>query len=204
MHPSPAHLSRHLLAPRLRARIYVLPTHCRHTPNNDGFVILTVALLLVVLAALGAASMKSANTQERIAGIFYDRAVALASSESALSDGKSFLLTPDFDGTNAKIRDASGAYTGTTNDGFSIQSWVGANTDWDTQGWTLGNFDNNFAKLARVKSPPSYIIEKFPPTGITSTSKFQVYRINARGAGGRNENAVYTHSLSVEQVTTTY
>jgi Tfp pilus assembly protein PilX len=176
----------------------------RRKQNDAGFVLITVALLLVVLAALGAASMKSANTQERVAGVFYDRAVALASSESALSDGKSFLLNPDFDGTNGKIRDASAAYTGVANDGFSIKSWVEGNTDWASEGWTLGNFDNNFTKLARVKSQPSYIIEKFPPTGITSTSKFQVYRINARGAGGRNENAVYTHTLSVEQVTTTY
>ena len=174
--------------------------------RQSGIVLVTVALFLVVLAALGAASMRSASVQERVSGVFYDRAVSLASSEAALSDGKEFLLRPDFESTSAtsKVRDGSASYTSSTGDGFTAQSWVVNNTNWLTDAFSfrLGAADNNLATLTRVKSSPAYFIDRFPDMGITTTTKFQVFRVTARGAGGRDENAVYTHVLSRVPVST--
>jgi Tfp pilus assembly protein PilX len=169
-------------------------------------VLITVALFLVVLAGLGAASMRSAGVQERVSGVFYDRAVALASSEAALSDGKEYLLRPDFEATSAasKVRDGSAFFTSPTDDGFTVKAWVEANTDWLSGPFSLllGSADSNNGVLTRVKARPAYIIDRFPDTGITSTTKFQTFRITARGAGGREENAVYTHVLSRVPVST--
>ena len=59
--------------------------------KQSGVVLITVALFLVVLAALGAASMRAASVQERIAGVFYDHTVSLTAADAALSDGMEFL-----------------------------------------------------------------------------------------------------------------
>lgn len=174
--------------------------------HQAGVVLITVALFLVVLAALGAASMRSASVQERVSGVFYDRAVALASSEAALSDGKEYLLRPDFEATSAasKVRDGSTLFTSATADGFTVQSWVESNTNWlsGVSAMLLGTADNNATGLYRVKSSPAYIVDRFPDMGISTLTKFQVFRVTARGAGGRDENAVYTHVLSRVPVST--
>lgn len=174
--------------------------------SQSGVVLITVALFLVVLAGLGAASMRSAGVQERVSGVFYDRAVALASSEAALSDGKEYLLRPDFEATSAasKVRDGSAFFTSPTDDGFTVKAWVEANTNWLSGPFALllGSADSNTSALTRVKAQPAYIIDRFPDVGITTTTKFQTYRVTARGAGGRDENAVYTHVLSRVPVST--
>ncbi len=175
--------------------------------RDNGFVLVTVALLLVVIAALGAASMRASNIQERVAGVFYDRAVALASSEAALSDGKEYLLRPDFEATAAasKVRDGSAFFApSVTNDGLTVQMWVTNNTNWlaSTLALMLGASDGNSSSLLRVKAQPSYIVDRFPDMGISTTTKFQVFRVTARGAGGRDENAVYTQILSRVPVST--
>lgn len=182
--------------------------HQRGTFNNSsdirrrqqsGLVLITVALFLVVLAALGAASMRSANVQERIAGVFYDRTVALASSESALSEGKEFLLAPNFDTSSAssKVRDGSMLYSSATNDGLSVSAWVASDTNWasGTFALILGSLDGITGNLLRIPVKPSYIVDRFPDMGYSTTTKFQVFRVTARGAGGRSENAVYTQLL---------
>lgn len=175
-------------------------------PQQRGLVLITVVLLLVIIAALGASSMRSANIQERISGVFYDRAVALASSEAALSDGKEYLLRPDFEATSAasRVRDGSTLYTSATADGFTALSWVEASTNWlsGTLALLLGSADGNTDTLTRVKAQPAYIVDRFPDMGISTTTKFQVFRVTARGAGGRDENAVYTHVLSRMPVST--
>jgi len=177
--------------------------HCR---QQGGLVLITVVLLLVIIAALGATSMRSANIQERVSGVFYDRAVALASSEAALSDGKEYLLRPDFEATSAasKVRDGSTLYSSSTADGFTVLSWVEASTNWltGTLALMLGTADGNPDTLTRVKAQPAYIVDRFPDMGISTTTKFQVFRVTARGAGGRDENAVYTHVLSRMPVST--
>ena len=180
--------------------------HCRYNNScgtrrhqQSGLVLITVALFLVVLAALGAASMRSASVQERIAGIFYDRAVALASSESALSEGKEFLLAPNFDTSSAssKVRDGSTLYSSATNDGLSVSAWVTSDTNWASGIFALilGSLDGVTGNLLRVPVKPSYIVDRFPDMGYSTTTKFQVFRVTARGAGGRSENAVYTQLL---------
>ena len=190
----------------MRGSRRIVGTIPRVSRQQSGVVLITVALFLVVLAALGAASMRSASVQERVSGVFYDRAVALASSEAALSDGKEYLLRPDFDPTNAasKVRDGSALFTSATGDGFTVQSWVESNTDWLTGPsiLRLGAADSNTAVLGRVKTSPSYVVDRFPDMGVTTTTKFQVFRVTARGAGGRDENAVYTHVLSRVPVST--
>jgi Tfp pilus assembly protein PilX len=174
--------------------------------QQSGIVLITVALFLVVLGALGAASMRSASVQERISGVFYDRTVALASSEAALSEAKEYLLAPDFESSSAasKVRDGSLLYSSTTNDGLSVLSWVQSNTNWISGAFAvlLGTADGITDALLRVKSPPAYIVDRFPDMGISTTTKFQVFRVTARGAGGRQENAVYTHILSRIPVST--
>lgn len=173
--------------------------------NQRGLVLITVVLLLVVIAAIGAASMRSAGVQERLAGVFYDRAVALASSESALSDGKEYVLRPDFEATSAasKVRDGTTLYGSGAADGLTVSSWVAANTSWTSGSvLSLGAVDGIADSLARVATPPAYIIDRMPDMGVSTTTKFQTFRITARGAGGRSENAVYTHALTRIPVST--
>lgn len=166
-----------------------------------GIVLITVALFLVVLAALGAASMRSASVQERIAGVFYDRTVALTAADAAISDSMEFLLDPNFDSSSAssKVRDGTALFS-TTADGLSIQSWVASNFDWlsGTSVLRLGAADGITDPLRRVKANfgPSYVVDRFPNTGITTTTTYQVFRITARGNGGRAESSSYAHVLT--------
>jgi len=165
-----------------------------------GIVLVFVAVFLVVLGSLGVAGMRSANVQERLSGVFYDRAVALAASDAALSDGFQYLQKADFDfsAAGSKVRDGIPLYSSSAADGLTAKSWVSNNVNWLTGSsvFQLGEADGISGKLERVKDNPSYVIDRFPNTGITTTTKYQVYRVTARGGGGRAENSVYTHYLS--------
>lgn len=169
--------------------------------EQSGVVLITVVLFLVVLAALGAASMRSASVQERIAGVFYDHAVSLTAVDAALSDGMEFLLAPNFDSSSAssKVRDGTLLFS-TTADGLSIQSWVASNFDWlsGAQVLRLGTADGITDALQRVKLgfSPSYVVDRFPNMGITTTTTYQVFRLTARGNGGRAESSTYAHTLT--------
>ena len=169
--------------------------------THSGVVLITVALFLVVLAALGAASMRSASVQERIAGVFYDHTVALTAADAALSDGMEFLLAPNFDSSSAssKVRDGTLLFS-TTADGLTIQSWVASNFNWlsGAQLLRLGAADGITDTLQRVKAgfSPGYVVDRFPNTGITTTTTYQVFRVTARGNGGRAESSAYAHMLT--------
>lgn len=172
--------------------------------KQSGVVLITVALFLVVLAALGAASMRSASVQERIAGVFYDHTVSLTAADAALSDGMEFLLDPNFDSSSAssKVRDGTTLFS-TAADGLSIQSWVASNFDWlaGTQLLRLGAADGITGSLQRVKFNPGYVVDRFPNMGITTTTTYQVFRVTARGNGGRAESSTYAHVLTRIPVT---
>ena len=170
----------------------------RLTKAQKGIVLITVVLFLVVLAALGASAMKSARMQERMSGVFYDRSVALSSSDAALSDAFEYLQRDVFEvSSSSKIRIGEDYYATPANDGLSAQSWVASNFDWLTGVFTfrLGAADSNTANLSRVKDNPAYVIDRFTDTGMSTTAKFQVYRVTARAGGGRSENSIYAHIL---------
>jgi Tfp pilus assembly protein PilX len=187
---------------RMRTSHGVAPSTLARRAHQSGVVLITVALFLVVLAALGAASMRSASVQERIAGVFYDRAVALAAADAALSDGMEYLLDSNFDpwATSSRVRDGTLLYATTTADGLSVKSWVESNFNWLTGAdvLRLGAADANADLLQRVKVgfSPGYVVDRFPNMGITTTTTYQVFRVTARGNGGRTENSIYTHLLT--------
>ena len=172
----------------------------RNLTHQRGVVLISVVMFLIVLAALGAASMNSAKSQERMSGVFYDRAVALSAADSALSDGMEFLLLPDFDTVSAasKVRVGQDLFASAAFDGLSVKSWVQSNLNWLTgaNSFRLGAADQISDALLRVKDNPGYVVDRFTDMGITTTSKFQVFRVTARGGGGRAETSVYTHVLT--------
>lgn len=182
-----------------RCRRPLCSTHLPRTPQS-GFVLITAALFLVVLVALGAAAMRTASVQERIAGVFYDRALALSAADAALSDGMEFLLRPDFDSSSAssKVRDGQVLYSSATSDGLTVESWVRSNFDWlaGAQVLRLGVADGIAAPLLRVKFNPGYVVDRIPNAGITTSTTYQVFRVTARGNGARAENSIYLQTLT--------
>lgn len=172
---------------------------CRALTGQRGVVLITVAVLLVVLGSLGVAAMRSANIQERMAGVFYDRAVAMHASDAALSDGFQYLLRPDFSSSasTSKVRDGLALFTSSTADGLTGKSWVQNNSNWlsGLDVLRLGEADGNTSGLLRVKDNPGYVIDRMPNMGASTTSTFENYRVTARGGGGRAESSVYTHYL---------
>ena len=193
---TPLALDTMVTTPRTKRSEPTAPSQRLHA--QSGIVLITVVLFLVVLAAIGASAMKSARLQERMSGVFYDRSVALSSSDAAISDAFEFLQRDIFEvASSTKVRIGEDYYATATNDGLSAQSWVANNFNWLTGVFTfrLGAADSNVTNLTRVKDNPAYVIDRFSDTGMTTTAKFQVYRVTARAGGGRAENSIYTHVL---------
>ncbi len=168
--------------------------------KSDGFVMVTVLIFLVVLTLIGIAGMRTTRIQEQMAGARFERVTAVSASHAGLSDGRDYVLQPDFDPNSGafRVRDvALAGVIGTTAEGWTVNSWITSNTDWyggpDALPFGAGNGETY--TLARVNRNPAFIVDRLPSEQTQNAVPYQIFRITARGEAGRADNTAFTQSI---------
>lgn len=175
--------------------------HRQTAPERSrGFVMIVVLIFLVVLTLIGVAGINTARVQEQIASARFERVTAAAAAQAGLSDGRDYVLQPEFDWTSGsyRVRDLPTAgLIGTDGEGWTVASWVRSNTDWYSGPWALqfGDGSGDAYALARVNRNPAFIVDRLPVEQSQNAIPYQVFRITARGEGARPESSVYTQGI---------
>jgi len=145
--------------------------------HQQGAVLITALMLLVVLTLLGLAGMQSTILEERMAGNYRDRQIAFEAAEAALRVGEARIAdtavfnTLLWNGTN-------GSYEGDgTLDPFAA---VGvAVTDATVTTETVQDPVHLVERLPEIDMPKSSLVKGFPE----QPPKIRYYRTTARGQG---------------------
>lgn len=178
----------------------------RHQRQHEqGAVLVTGLIFLVVLTLLGVSAMSVNALEERMAGNSRDLNIAFQAAESGLRDAELDILK--------NISPASGFDASCIN-GLCLpptsSTPLAQSINWSDTSITrkYGAYTGT-ASLALVSSQPRYIIELLSTlpaspgqsiaTGIKPASSAVVYRISALGVGGRSESRVILQSLFVKK-----
>jgi type IV pilus assembly protein PilX len=167
------------------------------TGKQQGMVLITVLLILVVMTLLGISSMQSSNLEERMAHNTHDNNMAFQSAESGLRDAAGWigLLSvypkPDGTGTNGIY---SKGNIGTAPADYTF--------DWDNLGTDYGtNTPSSSSDFPHNNKVPEYVIEEagFVSDDLSAESTAKkigdyYYQISAIGYGGTDTSEAVTQS----------
>lgn len=181
--------------------------------GEGGFVLVTALMFLIVLTVLGLSIMSTNTLEERMAGYFRDRQLAVESAEAALRDAERDLLN----GTrliagNMGFENAcadDGNYRGlclpkTTGKPIWIDLEESNNSGWmrgedAVKTVKYGTFTsaNQIKDLPHVAKLPRYIIEALtvPSFDLEPGKNSYVYRVTAVGFGRRVATRVVLQAL---------
>lgn len=180
-----------------------------HRPGTEqrGIALILVLVFLVVLTLLGTTALRTAKIQEQLAGTTYDRLMARAASDAAIADAGDFPLLPGCGPAQYNT-----IYGNESADGWTVASWRQNNTDWAANGANKaiafgsgGLLVNNPPRLGFSTTPalnhpvaanPTYIVDSFS-SGLSSVPGTRVWRVTARGVGGRATTEVYSEAMIV-------
>jgi len=154
--------------------------------NQQGAVLVSVMIYMLVLSMMGVSSMRGTAMEERMASNQWEHSRAFQAAESALIDGGQwFLFQPDFIESSAD--GASGVWqTGSVSDAIGLSSF-----DWSSNGLVYGGSSGSGTSLFDdLYALPRYVIEESgfepsdndPDTLATRTGVFY-YRVSALGNG---------------------
>lgn len=143
-----------------------------HQSRQQGVVLFTAMIFLIVLTLLGINSVQNSSLEERMAGNTRNRDMAFQAAEAALRQAENTLTT-----WRAGPWTGGGVPAGLSNN---------PNHANDIGYWgTVGNWASyKSVAVTGVAENPRYIIEKLPDVGTV-----EHYRVTARGVGG-DTNAV--------------
>lgn len=201
-----------------------MPKTIHHRPQQrtnrrqNGFVMVSAVLFLLVLTILGLSSMSGTILEEKMTGFYRDRQIAFEAAEAALRDGELDALSSRISGETGFVA-GCGSTTGTGGDAglCAVETdgtpvWVDLETGTATKtGWVEGNDEGHSVKYGQftgatafpsdaVAKPPRYIIEvmKLPEQQLklnaAKSYKF-AYRITAVGFGRRVSTRVMLQSV---------
>lgn len=155
---------------------------CTEQRRETGSVLVVGIVILMVLTLMAVVAMRVTTLEERMAGGLRDRDLAFQAAEAALREGEGILTLaslPSFDDT----------------DGYFQPD----RTLWDRNNsvWSSGSIEFS-EDLDGVAEQPRYIIEELPPVpeSLGSLAADEpipdagVYRVTARGVGGRESSVV--------------
>ncbi|MES9962443.1 MAG: PilX N-terminal domain-containing pilus assembly protein [Candidatus Sedimenticola sp. 20ELBAFRAG] len=170
--------------------------------RQQGAVLLTGLMILLLLTILGISSMGTNIVQERMAANMHDRNIALQAAESALRRGEMWI---------AAMTTIPEIGSNTNSNGKTIRIWDLTEPDWPGDGtqddgnntywwqendvvwwYTPGNgvLNEGADELDGVAIQPAYIIEKLPPRTVSLEGGEPVddadifLQVTARGVGG--------------------
>lgn len=177
----------------------------RQARRQQGAVLITGLIFLLVLTMLGISAMSINALEERMAGNSRDLNLAFQAAESGLRDAELDILN--------NIGPAS-AFDAACTDGLCLpplsSTPLAQSIDWNDASITraYGAY-TGAAPLELVSAQPRYIIEMLSSlpagtgqsiaTGIKPASGGVAYRISALGVGGRSGSRVILQSLFVKK-----
>jgi len=154
--------------------------------GQQGAVLVTVLIYMLVLSMLGISSMRGTAMEERMASNSWEHSRAFHAAESALLDaGQWFLFEPDL------IESSGDGSTGIWDTGSVASAVVNSTFDWSTHGLVYGSSSgNSTAMFADLYSMPRYVFEESgfepsdndPDTLAKRTGVFY-YNVSAIGYG---------------------
>jgi type IV pilus assembly protein PilX len=172
--------------------------------KQRGITLVIVLILLVVLTILGVGGMRATRIQEQIASARYEHVTSVATAHAGAADGRDYVYGPfDPKDPGSKVQ-AYADYLGTANEGWTVDQWVRADTNWLT-GANILNFGDSrpsarYNFMRTEVQAPTYIVQELVPTTTNLGDTYYAYRVTARGEGARAENSSYVqtfHRLSV-------
>ncbi|OOZ34949.1 hypothetical protein BOW51_11745 [Solemya velesiana gill symbiont] len=183
--------------------------------REQGAVLITALMILLLLTILGASSMGTNILQERMASNMHDRSLALQAAESALRDGEKWIANL------ATIPEVSSSNTNGNGDTVYIYDLNEPDPDqanneywWNERdsAWWASNgvkYSGNYYTSSAAESvfgytmaeEPAFIIEKHPPRmtsleGGKPLDDADIYlQVTARGVGASGTAIVVLQSI---------
>ncbi len=154
--------------------------------NQQGAVLVSVMIYMLVLSMIGISSMRGTAMEERMASNQWEQSRAFQAAESALIDaGQWFLFQPNL------IEASSDGTSGVWPTGATSNAVANGTFDWSANGLVYGTGSGNSTSLfGDLYSPPRYVVEEAgfepsdndPDTLAKRTGVFY-YSVSALGSG---------------------
>jgi type IV pilus assembly protein PilX len=170
--------------------------------RQRGITLVIVLIFLVVLTLLGITGMRTTRLQEQMASSRYERVTAIAAAHAGISDGRQYVQSiVDANAAGAKVK-FENELIGSANEGWTVEDWVKADTDWyaDPRVVPFGKGNGETYAVQRINNNPGYFVHKFGAEGAQNGDVYNMYRVTARGEGGRATNSAYLQSQFVDVV----
>lgn len=183
----------------------------------QGFTLIAILVMMVVLAFISLAAVSTSIVQERMAGNARDRNVALQAGEAALRDAERHIETT----LNADSGFSDACTNGLcvppsmTLPASSVSAPKWTSIDWATQSRAYGSATGAVSlkgpDSVALSSQPRYFIEMLPSLppevgesaclGCTSvtTTRARAYRITVQAFGVRDSTTVMLQSVYIKQ-----
>lgn len=187
---------------------------CAGRTRQEGFVLISALMFMIVLTVLGLSIMGTHTLEERMSGFFRDRQLALESAESGLREAERDILYG-----SRLIAGAQGFVQGCSNEGLCLPETDGSSIWADLEaandtGFMRGEDAVKTVKYGTYSSPastplalvakqPRYFIEVLTvvpsgtsvKTGYGPQSSTTIYRVTSVGFGRRASTRVVLQSM---------
>jgi len=181
----------------------------RKIQAQKGAVLLTSLVILLVLTLLGLNSMQTTVLEERMAGNFRDRDLALNAAETALREAESVLGVDAGETvpTESASKPSSDALVWILDAPITASAATGYWWNDATEAWWDANAERVTFDATVVSEGPLYITEKLATigdgdslqtglgTGNSSANPYHYYRVTARGTGKQDSSKVTLQSI---------
>ena len=162
--------------------------------KQQGVVLVTGVIFLVILTIIVVSVMRNATLEERMASNARNRQLALQAAEAVLRDAETTLFqSAPFNPFNLA------SFTAACTNGFCAKPVAGATPRWTSVNWGNTSITRTFAtsssQLAGVNSQPRYIVEYMGSEGGQAQRMCPkiLYRISVRGEA-RDSSVFLTQS----------
>ena len=167
------------------------PKMSKQSPRQDGMVLITGLIFMVVLTLIVVASMRTTLLEERMAGNARDTDLAFQAAEAALRAGEEVLNS-----------DLLEEFTSTSPAYLSVDTRM--DTYWrDTHDWSA-DAEAVTGTITGVSAAPRFVIEELRPIPAAGNesetfkplldSSIFIFKVTARGVGGNPSTVVVLQS----------
>ena len=177
----------------------IAPKTSSIAPRQNGMILVTGLIFMVVLTLIVVASMRTTLLEERMASNVRDNDLAFQAAEAALRAGERVLTAASLEQFMADSPSYLTLDTGTErrDDKYWTNTDDSNNHDWTNQSLALGS------TFAGVSEAPRFVIEEMPPMPAGGTQSLKgpaplpdsaIFRVTARGVGGNPSTVVFLQS----------
>lgn len=174
-----------------------VPKYSLMPPGQEGMVLITGMIFMVVLTLIVVASMRTTILEERMAGNARDNDLAFQAAEAALRAGEQVLTAASLENFMATSPAYLAVDTGTPkmrDERYWMNTDATHNHNWATNSLALSS------SPAGVVEAPRFVVEELPPIpgggsgslkGPAPLPDSAIFRVTARGVGGNPSTVVY-------------